>query len=156
MAVFEVLVLLVLGFFNFLVGIPVGYGFGLPTATIYLASLIGCVGGTVALVYLGDRLMAPFRRAWSALVRRLLPGRAGAEDADEQPDNRRTALIRALTERHGALGLGLAGPWIIGGPPTALLGVALDLRRRELALGLAVTLTVMVTGYMVIVHAALR
>ena len=44
----------------------------------------------------------------------------------------------------------------IGGLATALLGVALGLQRRELALGLAITLSVMVTGYMLIVHAALR
>jgi hypothetical protein len=155
--VLEVLALLVLGFFNFLVGIPIGYAFGLSTATIYIASLVGCVGGTVALVYFGDRVMDPLRLAWKALLRRLLPGRdEAAEDVDERPPGRRAALMRALTERHGALGLGLAGPWIIGGPPTALLGVALNMRRREHALGLAITLSVMVTGYTLIVHSALR
>ena len=158
MLIVEVLVVLVLGFFNFLVGIPLGYAFGLATPTIFVTSLVGCVGGTVALVYLGDRVMPPLRRAWARIVQRLLPGRADpAEVPSEEPlPSRRRALIQALTERHGAVALGLLGPWVIGGPPTALLGVALGLRRRELALGLAITLTIMVTGYMVLVHAALR
>jgi hypothetical protein len=64
--------------------------------------------------------------------------------------------MEALAECHGGISLGLAGPWVVGGLATALLGVALGLRRRELALGLAVTLSVMVTGYTLIVHAALR
>lgn len=159
MVVLEVLAVFALGFFNFLVGIPVGYAFGLSTATIYIASIVGCVGGTIALVYLGERLMPPLRRAWRALVSRLLPGRAAEEvggEPGDAPETRRAALMRALTERHGAFALGLVGPWIIGGPPTALLGVALGLGRRPLALGLGITLAVMVTGYMLIVHAALR
>lgn len=158
MVVLEVLAVVGLGFLNFLVGIPLGYAFDLSTATIYIASMIGCVGGTVGLVFLGDRLMPPLRRAWAAIVRRVLPGRAGHEDEPAEPGEpgRREALMRALTERHGAIAVGLAGPWIIGGPATALLGVALGLRKRDLAIGLAITLSVMVTGFMWLVHAALR
>jgi hypothetical protein len=157
MQIFDIFIVLVLGFFNFLVGIPVGYAFGLSTATIYIVSLVGCVGGTIGLVYVGEKLLPPLRRAWRAVVRRLLPGRSAPEQSpDEAGESRRAALMRALSERHGAFVLGLAGPWIVGGPPTALLGVALGLRRRELALGLGITLAVMVTGYLLIVHTALR
>lgn len=155
MRVLYVAVVLILGFVNFLVGIPVGYAFELSTTTIYLASLVGCVGGTVGLVFVGERIMPPLRRAWRALVRRILPAR----DADAEArsgESRRAAWVNALTERHGAVALGLIGPWIIGGPATALLGVALGLRKRELAFGLAITLTGMVTAYMFVVHAALR
>jgi hypothetical protein len=107
----------------------------------------------------GNETAPLLRRAWRALVNRLLPGRTAAEEGGypgEAPESRRAALIRALTERHGAFALGLVGPWIIGGPATALLGVALGLGRRQLALGLAITISVMVTGYLLIVHAALR
>jgi hypothetical protein len=157
MVVLEALAVFVLGFVNFLVGIPLGYAFGLPTATIYIASLAGCVGGTVALVFAGERLLPPVRRAWNALARRLMPERTAArERGDDAPQSRRTELMRALSERHGGVVLGLVGPWIIGGPPTALLGVALGLKPRQLAFGLAITLGVMVTGYMALVHAALR
>jgi hypothetical protein len=158
MIVLEVLAVIALGFFNFLVGIPLGYAFGLSTPTIYVASLVGCVGGTVGLVFIGERLLPPLRRGWNAILRRLMPGRTATpgEAEDEAPPSRRAALMRALSDRHGGVALGLAGPWIIGGPPTALLGVALRLKRRELALGLVITLSVMVTGYMALVHAALR
>ena len=155
MRVLKIAAVLVLGFFNFLVGIPVGYAFELSTPTIYIASLVGCVGGTVGLVYAGERVMPTLRRWWRALTRRILRDRSVEEDADRAP-SRRAAWMAALSERHGAVVLGLAGPWVIGGPATALLGVALGLRRRELALGLAISLSVMVTVYMIIVHAALR
>lgn len=156
MRVLYVLAVLVLGFFNFLVGIPMGYAFELSTPTIYIASLVGCVGGTLALVAAGDRIMPPLRRAWRALLRRLMPGREEPEPGEEAGQSRRAALMAALTERHGAIAVGLVGPWIIGGPATALLGIGLGLDRRQLGLGLAITLTVMVTAYMLMVHAALR
>ena len=154
MRVVYIVIVLILGFFNFLVGIPVGYAFDLSTPTIYLASMVGCVGGTIGLVFVGDRVIGPMRRAWRALIDRLRPG-SGDAGAESGP-GRRAAWIEALAERHGGIALGLAGPWVIGGPATALLGVGLGLRRRELAVGLAVTLSVMVTGYMLVVHAALR
>jgi len=155
MRVLYVAVVLILGFFNFLVGIPVGYALELSTPTIYVASLVGCVGGTVGLVFLGERLMPPLSRAWRALVRRILPGRE-ERASDDGAGRRRTEWINALSERHGAIALGLVGPWVIGGPGTALVGVGLGLRRTELALGLAISLSVMVTAYMLVVHAALR
>ena len=151
MRVLYVAVVLVLGFFNFLVGIPLGYAFDLSTPTIYVASFVGCVGGTVGLVFAGDYVLDPLRRAWARLMLRLR-----GERPDSPQPGRRSAWMEALAERHGGIALGLAGPWVIGGPATALLGVALGLQRRELALGLAITLSVMVTGYMLIVHAALR
>ena len=154
MRVLYIAVVLVLGFFNFLVGIPVGYAFDLSPATIYLASLIGCVGGTVGLVFAGDRVLVPVRRAWRGITRRVFPARDPAP-AGADRESRRSAWAGAVTERHGAIVLGLVGPWVIGGPATALLGVGLDLRRRDLALGLAISLSVMVSAYMLIMHAAL-
>jgi len=147
-------VVLVLGFFNFLVGIPVGYAFDLSPATIYIASLVGCVGGTVGLVFVGDRLLPPIRRAWRAITRRVFPARE-QEKVGPARESRRSAWASDMTERHGAIVLGLVGPWVIGGPATALLEVGLDLRRRDLALGLAISLSVMVSAYMLIMHAAL-
>ncbi len=55
MRIVYTVVVLILGFFNFLVGIPVGYAFELSTPTIYLASMVGCGGGTVRLEFAGDR-----------------------------------------------------------------------------------------------------
>ncbi|HEY5145046.1 MAG TPA: hypothetical protein VII98_16215 [Solirubrobacteraceae bacterium] len=156
MRVLYVVIVLVLGFFNFLVGIPVGYAFELSAPTIYIASLVGCVGGTIALVAWGERLMPPARRAWRNLVRRVLPDRGERDDDAAGGSSRRSEWINALTEHHGAIALGLVGPFVIGGPATALLGVALGLRRTQLALGLAVSLSAMVTAYMLVMHAALR
>ena len=135
MRVVYVVILLILGFFSFLVGIPLGYAFDLSTPTIHLASMVGCVGGTIGLVLAGDHLVSPLRRAWRALLGRIRPGSGGDEGANADR-GRRAAWIEALAERHGGIALGLADPWVIGGPATALLGVALGLRRGELALGL--------------------
>ncbi len=78
------------------------------------------------------------------------------EPEEPKTTSRRSEFIRALADRHGAIGLGLVAPWIIGGPPTALLGVALGLRERDLVIGLTISLTISLKLFMTLVHAALR
>jgi uncharacterized membrane protein len=120
MKLLALLLVAVVGCLNLLVAIPAGYALGLSAWPIYLATVAGSVAGTVALVFVGDRLTPWFNRA----VRRLLHRPEPAPNEQVAEPSATSRRMRAIAERHGAIGLGLIAPFTIGGFAGALLGVA--------------------------------
>ncbi|MCB0828495.1 MAG: hypothetical protein KDB62_06775, partial [Solirubrobacterales bacterium] len=64
-----VVVVALVAVLNLYVAIPLGYGFELSANAIGVAAFVGSVGGTVAMVFVGDRIMPVVRR----LYRRIRP-----------------------------------------------------------------------------------
>lgn len=139
------LVVIVIAVFQFLGAPPVGQVLGLDNWAIFLATVIGSVGGTVALVYAGDKIVPRL----TALYRRLRPtGEEEQPDAKpESEDAEKPGRIRGVVDRHGEMGLGLIAPFTIGGFAGALMGVGMGLNRHRLAFWLALSLTIYVFLY---------
>lgn len=141
------LLVIVIAVFQFLAAPPAGQLLGLDNWAIFLATLIGSVGGTVALVYAGDKIVPRL----TAIYRRLRPKEE--EEEPEEPEEttekgeEKPSRVKGIVERHGEMGLGLVAPFTIGGFAGALMGVGLGLNRHKLALWLALSLTAYVFLY---------
>ena len=135
---------IVIAVFQFLAAPPAGQMLGLDNWAIFVASLIGSVGGTLALVYAGDKIVPRL----TTIYRRLRPKKEDDEpDETEEGGDVKPSRVRGIVERHGEMGLGLIAPFTIGGFAGALMGVGMGLNRNKLALWLALSLTVYVFLY---------
>ena len=119
---------------------PLGYILDLGNVEILVATLIGTTIGSFFLVYAGAWISRAFIRG----VYRVLDKPVPESSAPPQ-------WMRDVTERFGAPGLGLLAPFTIGGLAAALLGPALGVPKRRLAIWLAIGSAVMVTAYTLLV-----
>lgn len=157
--------------FNMYIGIPAGYGFDLSPVVIGIAAFAGSVGGTVLLVFLGDRVMPRLRRARDRVMppvtrafRRILPGsasegeREGKDEMVEKPadEGKRepSGRMRGIADRFGAPGIGLIGPLTIGGFASAVSGVALGIPKVRLAVWVGIGQGLVVVGYLFLIDTA--
>lgn len=129
--------------FQFLAAVPAGQLLELPNWAIFLATLLGSVGGTLALVYADDRIVPRL----TALYRRLRPVDEEEDEESDEESKEAPGRVKGIVERHGAVGLGLVAPFTIGGFAGALMGVGLGLNKHRLAFWLALGLTVYVGLY---------
>ncbi len=138
----QVFGIIVVGFVsavNMYVGIPLGYGFDLSPEVTGLAALVGSVGATVAMVFVGERIMPAVRRLYRRVRRR--------DEEGEEPgegDQEKSGRARGIVERFGAPGLGIIGPMTIGGFASAVSGVAMGLPRLKLAIWIGIGQTLVV------------
>lgn len=157
---------------NHYVGIPAGYGFDLSPAVIGIAAFVGSVGGTVALVFVGDRVMPRVRAARDRVLpqvreayRRVRPGtdsvaegeeEGGARtgEADAEADAEPSGRVRGIADRFGAPGIGLIGPLTIGGFASAVSGVALGYPKLKLAVWVGIGQGLVVAGYLLLLNFA--
>ena len=97
--VFGVISVAAVAVFNMYVAVPVGYGFDLDTGVIALATFVGSVGGTIAMVFVGDRVMPAVRRLYGRV------GRKGDEqdEADQSREENRADRMRSSL----AVGIGV-------------------------------------------------
>jgi len=140
--VFGVIVVAVVAIFNMYVAVPVGYGFDIGTETIALAAFVGSVGGTIAMVFVGDRIMPGVRR----LYRRIRKKDDEPDEADQTGDEK-SGKARGLVDRFGAPGLGLIGPMTIGGFASAISGVAMGIPKVRLAIWIGIGQAIVVILY---------
>lgn len=133
----------IIAVFQFLAAVPAGQLLELPNWAIFLATLLGSVGGTLALVYAGDRIVPRL----TTIYRRLRPKEEEEEEEADEEGEQAPGRVKGIVERHGAMGLGLVAPFTIGGFAGALMGVGLGLNKHRLALWLALGLTVYVFLY---------
>lgn len=119
---------------------PLGYILDLSTAEVLIATVLGVSIGSFVLVYAGSWLTDKLIGRYYRLRNKEVPER---KDPPE--------WMVAITERWGAPGLGLLGPLTIGGMASALLGPALGIPKRRLAVWLAVGSAVMFTLYTLLV-----
>ena len=141
MEILAFFIVAVIAVFQVLAAVPAGQLLDLPNWAIFLATLLGSVGGTVALVYAGDRIVPRL----TAIFRRLRPRKE--EEEDEEKGEESPGRVKGIVERHGAVGLGLVAPFTIGGFAGALMGVGMGISKHKLAAWLAVGLTVYVGLY---------
>lgn len=106
-------------FFSFWGAIPTGIALGLAPVAVIVTVTLSYATGVALIVLFGERL-----RGW---ISKRLPV------AKDSPTQRR---IRAITERYGALGLGLASPMLLGAQIGALVGIALQVPPRRLFIGM--------------------
>lgn len=93
--------------------VPSGISFGLPPLGVWAASSTGsCLGLVVMTVVAG--------RGWDSLLHRLGVGKGPAIHP----------RARAIAERWGVIGLGVAGTVVMGPTVTTLTAVGLGLNRR--------------------------
>ena len=140
--IFGVIVVAVVSVFNMYVGIPLGYGFDLGPAAIGIAAFVGSIGGTVAMVFVGDRIMPAVRR----LYRRVLPKKGDPEEKGDS-DREKSSRARGIVDRFGAPGLGLIGPMTIGGFASAISGVAMGLPKVKLAIWVGIGQAIVILLY---------
>lgn len=153
--------------FNMYVGVPAGYGFDLSPVVIGIAAFGGSVGGTVALVFLGERAMPRIRAArervapaLSKAYRRVSPGTTPEEETGEttveagEGASKPSGKVRAIADRFGAPGIGLLGPLTIGGFATAVSGVALGYPKVKLAIWVGIGQSLVVVGYLFLIDTA--
>ena len=146
-----VVVVAVISVLNMYVALPVGYGFDLSPMVIFIAALVGSVGGTVAMVFLGDRILPRLRRA----AQRVRPGSKEGEEAEAtKSDSEGSGKARAIVERFGAPGLGLIGPSTIGGFASAISGVAMGIPKVRLAVWVGIGQALVVTVYSLAIDTA--
>ncbi|MBK5110576.1 MAG: hypothetical protein JJE10_04325 [Thermoleophilia bacterium] len=140
--IFGVIVVAVVAVINMYVAIPLGYGFDLSANVIAVAAFVGSVGGTVAMVFVGDRIMPAVRR----LYRRIRPK---DDEADEQDDSgeEKSGKARGLVDRFGAPGLGIIGPMTIGGFASVISGVAMGIPKVKLAIWIGIGQAIVVILY---------
>lgn len=157
---------------NHYVGIPAGYGFGLSPDVIGVAALVGSVGGTVGLVFLGDRVMPRVRAARDRVVppakrayRRVRPGAAREVEEEEvgeaklrgagaEGEAEPSGRVQGIADRFGAPGVGLIGPLTIGGFASAVSGVALGFPKVKLAIWVGIGQGLVVAGYLLLLNTA--
>lgn len=155
--------------FNMYVGVPAGYGFDLSPVVIGVAAFVGSVGGTVALVFLGDRVMPRVRRARDRVVpavtkayRRVRPGAEPGGGEEDEPSERPgdegggepSGRVRGIADRFGLPGIGLLGPLTIGGFASAVSGVALGYPKLKLAVWVGIGQGLVVVGYLFLLDTA--
>lgn len=119
---------------------PLGYILNLGSAEIIIATLVGTTAGSFVLVYAGAWISGALMKGIYKLLRKPVP------ESSEAPQ-----WMRDVTERFGAPGLGLLAPFTIGGLAAALLGPALGVPKRKLAIWLAIGSAVMITLYTLLV-----
>lgn len=140
--VFGVLAVGVVSVINMYVAIPLGYGFDLSPGLIAVAAFVGSVGGTVLMVFVGDRIMPAVRQLYRR-VRRKDEETEGPEETGEAKSGR----ARGIVDRFGAPGLGIIGPMTIGGFASAISGVAMGLPKVKLAIWIGIGQGIVVVLY---------
>ena len=140
--VFGVLAVGVVSVINMYVAIPLGYGFDLSPGLIAVAAFVGSVGGTVLMVFVGDRIMPAVRQLYRR-VRREDEETDGPEETGEAKSGR----ARGIVDRFGAPGLGIIGPMTIGGFASAISGVAMGLPKVKLAIWIGIGQGIVVVLY---------
>jgi uncharacterized membrane protein len=140
--VFGVLAVGVVSVINMYVAIPLGYGFDLSPGLIAVAAFVGSVGGTVLMVFVGDRIMPAVRQLYRR-VRRKDEETDGPEETGEAKSGR----ARGIVDRFGAPGLGIIGPMTIGGFASAISGVAMGLPKVKLAIWIGIGQGIVVVLY---------
>lgn len=147
--IFGLIVVAVIAVFNFYIAIPAGFGFDLPDGSIAVAAFVGSVSGTVAMVFVGDRIMPRLRAAY----RRVRPG-DDEEEASQDESAAGGGRARALVDRWGAPGLGIIGPLTIGGFASAISGVAMGIPKLKLAVWVAIGQGIVIVGFVFLVDTA--
>lgn len=140
--VFGVLAVGAVSVINMYVAIPLGYGFDLSPGLIAVAAFVGSVGGTVLMVFVGDRIMPAVRQLYRR-VRRKDEETEGPEETGEAKSGR----ARGIVDRFGAPGLGIIGPMTIGGFASAISGVAMGLPKVKLAIWIGIGQGIVVVLY---------
>jgi hypothetical protein len=135
---------------NMYVAIPAGYAFDLSPLASGIAALVGSVGGTVAMVFAGDRIMPRVRGAY----RRVRSGTERDEEEPSDPDGGEAGRTQRIADRFGAPGVGLIGPMTIGGFASAISGVAIGIPKAKLALWIAIGQTLVVVIYSLLLDTA--
>lgn len=122
---------IVVGGVSFISGgfaIPIGFALDLQAIEVYVAATLGSMAGLVVFLFAGDKIRTLLRRSES-------------ERAD--PDSQ----VRHLADRYGPRGLGLVGPIFPGVTASVVVGLALGLRRSELARWMSIGIAVMFALY---------
>ncbi len=104
----ELLAVAALGAIDLWLAIPVGLGLGFPAHITGVASGVGALAGTLAVVAAGDR------------IRKRRESRQGAPKTSG-----RRGWLRRIWERYGVVGVGLLSPLLASAPLGAALGIAL-------------------------------
>ncbi|MGI9556661.1 MAG: hypothetical protein ACR2N5_01835 [Solirubrobacterales bacterium] len=146
-----VVVVFFVAILNVYVAVPAGYAFDMGNELILIVALAGSVGGTVAMVFVGDTiwpwLKGAFRKARGKPVE---PEEGAAETGEDEKSGKAAHIV----DRFGAPGLGLIAPWTIGGFAGAISGVAFGLPRLKLALWLALGQAIFVVFYAFLINKA--
>ena len=109
--------------------IPIGFSLSLSAAEVYIAASVGSMSGLWVFLFAGDRL------------RQRVTGKD--EPTPPDPDSR----IGRIAGRYGAKGVGLVGPIFPGVTASVLLGLALGIKRAELARWMSIGVALMFALY---------
>jgi hypothetical protein len=119
---------------------PLGYILDLSTAEVLIATVLGVGVGSFVLVYAGAWLTDKAIARYYRLRKKEVP------EHKDPPE-----WLVAIAERYGAPGLGVIGPFTIGGMASALLGPAIGIPKRKLAPWLAISSAVLFGLYTLLV-----
>jgi hypothetical protein len=118
-APFAILVVVGLGAVELWAAIPTGFALGLHPIVTAASAASGAILAVLAVVALGERA-----QGW-------LAARHGPSDAGRR-------RLRDVWRRHGAAGLGLTAPLLVGSPLGTVLGLLLGVPPRSLLIWMAV------------------
>ena len=148
--VFGIIVVFFVAILNVYIAVPAGYGFEMSSDLILVVALAGSVGGTIAMVFVGDTI-------WPWLTGAFKKIRGQADEAAHAGDEGKVegqGKAGRIAERFGATGLGLIAPWTIGGFAGAITGLAMGLPRLRLALALGLGQAIFVLLYWLLINTA--
>ncbi len=118
-AAFKILIVVGLGAVELWAAIPTGFALGLHPIVTASSAATGAIVAVLAVVALGDRA-----REW-------LAARHGPSDGGRR-------RWRDLWRRHGAAGLGLTAPLLVGAPVGTILGLLLGAPPKALLVWMAI------------------
>lgn len=111
---------------------------GVPPVTVW----IGAVGGMYANVAVTMLIGYPVRHRIVAFV--------DQRESKREARGKKRSKFQVLSERYGAKAIGLLAPTSVGTWPGTLVGIAIGLRRRHLAIWLGLGIPLWVTFYVIV------
>ncbi|HPH91670.1 MAG TPA: small multi-drug export protein [Ferruginibacter sp.] len=105
--------------FEIYAAIPAGYAFELSPLVIFFAALTGGIAGVFVAAFLGEKIEAFIARY-----------RKPKTTTKEKKPN----MAHKLWDKHGIVGLGVLGTFLVGAPVSIAVGVGFNVNMHKLAM----------------------
>jgi len=104
--------------FEIYAAIPAGYAFELSPWVIFLAALTGGIAGVFVAAFLGEKIEAFIARYRKPTT----------------PKEKKPNMAHKLWDKHGIVGLGVLGTFLVGAPVSIAVGVGFNVNMHKLAM----------------------